>query len=105
MKTRTCPHCGYKYSIKDYVSRLLFKLLWSNWTCKNCNNLITFNVKRRLIIALTFGLWFIILSFVKELLNMTPIKWITLLIIFLAGSILIFTFDSFDRSEKTLNKK
>ena len=105
MKTRTCPHCGYKYSIKDYVTRLLFKLLWSNWTCKNCNNLITFNPNRRLFVALTFGIWLMILLFTKGLIPMTPIKYILFIIIFLSGSILIFTFDSFDRLEKKDDEK
>jgi len=105
MKTRTCPHCGYKYSIKEYVANLLFKLQWSNWNCKNCDKLITFNPNRRLLVALTFGIWLMILLFTKGLFTMTPIKYILFIIIFLTGSILIFTFDSFDRLEKKDDEK
>jgi CXXC-20-CXXC protein len=96
-KSRTCPACGYRYSVREYLSNLLFKILWSEWECPGCNNLITFNVKRRFIVAMIFGLWYMVLAFIRRALIMTPLLWVIYVTLFIAGSIIIFSFDSFDR--------
>jgi len=101
MNIRTCPHCNYKYSIAEYVKQILFKFVLSEWDCKNCHKKITFNFKRRVIVALAFGGLFIVLSvllsIIKEAIGMTPLRWIILLVIYLIGAIFIFTFDTFKK--------
>jgi len=103
MNIRTCPHCNYKYSIPEYVKQILFKFVFSEWDCKNCHKKITFNFKRRIIVALAFGglyiLLSILLSILKTHLDMTPIKWIGVVILYIIGSIFIFTFDTFKKAE------
>lgn len=103
MNIRTCPHCNYKYSIPEYVKQILLKVVFSEWDCKNCNKKITFNFKRRVIVALAFGGLYIVLfaliSIIKNAIGMNPFKWIILLAIYFIGSIFIFTFDTFKKVE------
>lgn len=73
MKFRTCPYCGYKYSRIEYVKKLLFKFIWSNWECPECKQEITFDDKRRVLIALSFGIWIFILSIVTHYFKMNLI--------------------------------
>jgi hypothetical protein len=98
MKTRRCPYCDYKYSFKDYVGTILFKLIWDKWNCKRCSGLITFNAGRRLILSLFYGVWIIIILTLKDRFVMTPFLWILLLLLFIAGAIMIFTFDTFEKA-------
>ncbi len=101
MKIRTCPYCNYKYSRYDYLKRLLFKVLWSEWNCHNCNQKITFEVKRRLNVGLSFGLWLAALSIVRSSFEMSWVLWIVYGIILLIGTFYIFTFDNFAKTRKT----
>ena len=102
MKIRSCPHCNYKYSIIEYISKILFKFIFSEWNCRNCNNKITFDSKRRVIVALCFGGFYIIifaiLEALKYVITMTPLVWIIMIIIFVIGSSFIFTFDNFKKA-------
>lgn len=103
MKIRTCPHCGYKYSISEYIQKVVFKVVFSEWGCRNCSKKITFDFGRRVLVALCFGGFYILLSifiaFLKNILEMTPLMWISLFIIYAVGSIFIFTFDTFKKAE------
>jgi CXXC-20-CXXC protein len=102
MNIRTCPHCDYQYSISEYVKKDLFKVVFSEWDCKNCNKRITFDFNRRVIVALCFGALYLILSLfltlLKNEIKMTPLMWIGLLVIYILGSIFIFTFDTFKKT-------
>jgi hypothetical protein len=98
MKTRMCPYCNYKYTFRDYFSTILFKLIWDEWNCKGCSNLITFNAGRRLILSLCFGVWVAIILALKDRFNPTPLVWILTVLLFIAGSILIFAFDTFKKA-------
>ncbi len=102
MKIRTCPHCNYKYSTGEYIKKILFKLVFSEWDCKNCGKKISFDFGRRVIVALCFGGLYILLSALISVLRaktgMTPLMWICLFVIYLAGSIFIFTFDTFKKA-------
>jgi CXXC-20-CXXC protein len=98
MKTRTCPYCNYKYSFGDYVSSLLFKLIWDEWNCKKCSNLITFNARRRLWVSLCFGVWIVIILSLKDRFIVTPLIWIFTILLLIGGSIMIFTFDTFEKA-------
>ena len=71
MKTRTCPHCNYKYSITEYWKQVLFKLVFSEWNCKNCSKKLTFNFTRRVFVALAFGSLYIALFSLKNVFVMT----------------------------------
>jgi CXXC-20-CXXC protein len=99
MDVRTCPHCNYKYSVPEYRNQVLFKFRFLEWNCKNCNKKLTFNFKRRVMVALTFvGIYVIFLS-LKNAIGMTPLKWAALLTIFIFGSFFISTFDTFKKAE------
>ena len=100
MKIRTCPHCGYKYSRIDYVKKLLFKFIWSKWGCLKCEQEITFDNKRRFFVAISFGLWLLILNIAKNYFSMDLILWLLFIVVLLLGSILIFTFDNFTKTNK-----
>ena len=101
MKTRTCPHCGYQYSRIDYIKKVYFKFSGNSWECLNCKQKITIDMKRRFLVAITFGLWFIILNTAKSYLDvdMDTLMWIIFVFIFLIGSIFIFTFDTFKKAD------
>ena len=46
MKARTCPHCGYKYTLTDHTKEY-FKLGEETFVCKNCNTDLAYIRKRR----------------------------------------------------------
>lgn len=52
MKARTCPNCGYQYSLKEYYKSIFFKTIGLNWDCKNCGSLLTINFGRRILIII-----------------------------------------------------
>ncbi len=52
LKPRTCPHCGYKYGVKNYFKLLFFKPIWKKWECHGCGTEIKFSVPHRIMIAL-----------------------------------------------------
>ena len=99
MNIRTCPHCNYKYSISEYKNQILFKFRFLEWNCKNCNKKLTFNFKRRVIVALTFVGVIVILFALKNAIGMTPLRWAALLTIYIIGSFFIFAFDAFIKAE------
>jgi len=103
MNIRTCPHCNYKYSIAEYIKQVLFKFVYSEWDCRNCHKKITFNSKRRMNVALTFGGLYILLSalisIIKDTIGMSPVRWTILLAFYLIVSIFIFTFDTFKKAD------
>ena len=99
MNTRTCPHCNYKYSIPEYRNQILFRYRFLEWNCKNCNKKLTFNFKRRVIVALAFGSLYVALFSLKNTIGMTPLRWAALLTIYIIGSFYIFTFDTFKKAE------
>jgi hypothetical protein len=103
MKIRTCPHCGYKYPISEYVKKIVFKIVFSEWDCPRCSQKITFDFGRRVKVALCFGGLYILLSllssFLKNRFGITPLMWIVLIVFFIIGTIFIFTFDTFRKVE------
>ena len=99
MKSRTCPHCNYKYSISEYRKQVLLKFVFSEWNCKNCNKKLTFNFTRRVIVALAFGSLLVALLSLQNAIQMTPLRWASLFIIYIIGSFFIFTFDTFKKTE------
>jgi CXXC-20-CXXC protein len=99
MNIRTCPHCNYKYSVPEYRNQVLFKFRFLEWNCKNCNKKLTFNFKRRVLVALTFVGIYVILFALKNAIGMTPLRWATLLTIYIFGLFFIFVFDAFQKAE------
>lgn len=100
MKIRTCPHCGYQYSRIDYVKKLFFKFIWSKWSCLKCGQEITFDIKRRFFVAISFALWLLTVNIVKNYFTMDLILWVLVVIILSLGSLFIFTFDNFTKTHK-----
>jgi hypothetical protein len=99
MKTRTCPHCNYKYSIPEYINYIFSKFRFLEWNCKNCNKKITIDLKRRFLVGLTFvGLYAALFS-LKNAIGMTPLRWAVLFTIYVIGSFFFFTFDTFKKAE------
>ncbi len=99
MKSRTCPYCNYKYSVTEYRKQVLFKLVFSEWNCKNCNKKLTFNYARRVIVALAFGSLLVALLSLQNAMQITPLRWAALFIIYIIASFFIFTFDTFKKAE------
>jgi rubredoxin len=103
MKIRTCPLCGYQYSLYEYVGKVIFKIVDSEWNCPVCKKKITFDFSRRVIVALCCGAFYIIISLLISVLNdvlgMSPLIWIAVLSIYLIFSIFIFTFDTFKKAD------
>ena len=50
MHRRTCPHCGKRYSVAEYYSRVLFRNKDAGWRCSSCNTLLTFDTNRRILL-------------------------------------------------------
>jgi len=99
MNIRTCPHCNYKYSVPEYRNQVLFRFRFLEWNCKNCNKKLTFNFKRRAMVALPFVGIYLILFALKNVIGMTPFRWAALLTIYIFGSFFIFAFDAFKKAE------
>ena len=102
MEVRTCPHCNYKYSISNYFKKLFFKFVWSKWDCPNCSEKITFDFKRRILVALGSGVWLIAIFLLKSQVVIN-LYWLIVLVLLLSfGVMLLFTFDTFKKPEKSV---
>ncbi len=51
MKARTCPNCGYKYTLNDHRKEF-FKLGEQTFVCKNCDTPLSYNKKRMIFIGI-----------------------------------------------------
>ena len=52
---RTCPECGYQFSLLLFVKRYIMKFGFPKWTCPNCQKFIKYNyTKSNLIGAIAF---------------------------------------------------
>jgi len=43
MRARTCPSCGYRYSIGKYYRKIMFNFSDSCWQCEKCGSTLTYN--------------------------------------------------------------
>ncbi len=100
MKVRTCAHCGYKYSRIEYVKRLSFKTIWSEWNCPNCEKKITFDNMRRLLLAFILGVWVFLLSITSSYISLNFMGVVLYLAALFLGTMFIFTFDKFIKADK-----
>ena len=99
MEIRTCPNCGYKHSFKVYLKKMFFKFIDSKWSCINCQSVLSFNFKRRILLAaialIPFGFTPIILEILNNLNIRTGFSWIIIFFIFTIWSILVYIFDTY----------
>ncbi|MGB7843503.1 MAG: hypothetical protein WBL21_11970 [Salinimicrobium sp.] len=51
MNYRTCPHCHYKFSVKEYLKNPFFKGVYSQWGCVNCGTCLSIDIKRRWLVS------------------------------------------------------
>jgi CXXC-20-CXXC protein len=105
MKIRTCPSCGYKYPLKVYYRKLIFKFIDSKWYCENCNSVLTFNFGRRILVILIAMLPVLIYNLIRtawsEHLYMP--KWLSYIILGMVTFIwvlIIAGFDTFSEVDK-----
>lgn len=75
------------------MKKLTFKFLWSKWNCPDCGEKLTFDIERRLLVALCFGIWVFIMQFSVRFFDITPMIGIFIVLIFLIGGLFIFSFD------------
>lgn len=68
-KPRTCPHCGYQYSVKDYFKSVFFKPIWEKWECDQCGTEIKFSLPRRLTVAFFQALVLLLLFVFRDTLH------------------------------------
>ncbi len=98
MNARTCPHCQYQYRPKAYFSNLLFKSLGDSWSCPNCGAELRFDRRRRLLVALGFSLWLLVLLLIKSYFGLTGAENLWLLPLLPFG-MLFYLLDRFQSSE------
>jgi hypothetical protein len=75
------------------MKKLTFKYLWSRWNCPNCGEKLTFDIERRLVVALCFGIWVFAMPFLVRFFDITPMIEIFSVLILLIGGLYIFSFD------------
>lgn len=82
MNVRTCPDCSYKYPYGKYFKDLFFK-----W----------FYLKRRMVVAMGFGVWLALTFNFFHFTAMNLIWKIVLILFFAVGPLLIFSLDTFKK--------
>ncbi|HPX04374.1 MAG TPA: hypothetical protein PLC17_00440 [Tenuifilaceae bacterium] len=93
MKARTCPKCGYKHPALDYVRTALFSPKPNNWHCPECNESLTFNRKRRMVISMSpMVLVTILVSMGSEIKSILDINFFAFFLIVIALMALLFSF-------------
>jgi len=105
MKTRTCPNCGYKYPLRIYYTKFIFRFVDSRWDCVKCNSLLTFNFGRRLLVILIAMLPVIAWSLFSPDWNLhlyIPgwLSYILLGVVTLSWAMFVSGFDTFSLVEK-----
>lgn len=93
MKARICPKCGYKHPALDYVKTAIFSTDANNWHCPKCNEALTFNRKRRMVIAMSpMVLVTILVSMGSEIKSILDINFFAFFLIVIALMALLFSF-------------
>jgi CXXC-20-CXXC protein len=99
MESRTCPYCNYKYSRLGYVKKLTFKAIWSKWKCPQCENKITFDTKRRVVVAGISAVWILIVNLARRFFETEQDFWIIYFILLFGGVMYICGYDKFVKAK------
>ncbi len=103
MKSRTCPNCGYKYSLSLHLKKHFLQNVYSTWECENCGTKLTVDAKRR-ILLLVIGIipiaaLPILADFFMGYYLGRPFSWTFSVVLVIIWATFIFTLDHFCLAE------
>ena len=99
MQPRTCPNCGYKYSIGQYLRKAASADLWTEWTCPNCGTSLRVEKSGRRRLAITNAALFLVLFLLRYYLDLPVAVYMGFLFLLIFGTIFLFTQDHFVRAD------
>ena len=105
MKIRTCPNCGYRYPLKVYYRKFIFKFVDSRWNCEKCNSVLTFSFGRRMLVILIALLPILLYTVLNpdrgEYLHLPAwLKYTLFIVVTLIWAFIISGFDTFSVVKK-----
>jgi len=100
MSTRQCPKCGRVYSASEFYKKLFFKPVWAKWTCESCGTELTFDKKRRVILAVIKVLWLYVLFLLKDVYKDNWLWYGFLMVLLIAVFVLLSLFNKFEEVKK-----
>ncbi len=100
MKSRTCPNCGYKYSLSEYYRKVIFNFSGSTWNCSKCGSELAVNSGKRLILIAVgilpiFFNYFIVEGIMSYLQVSIVLGWIVFGVTFLLWYFFVTSFEGF----------
>lgn len=95
MNYRECPNCHYKYSIKEYRKKLLYKSIWQNWKCEKCGMLIKFDLKRRIVGSLILVATLLGVFQLRDCFNSRLVYFLVAIAIMVIVYFILILFDKF----------
>lgn len=103
MEARTCPNCGYKYSVAEYLKKPFLKGIYSQWHCTSCRTNLTSVEKRRWYLSF-IGVFPVVLTpYIAEWLLSagfsTAISWTSAIFILAFWTFFIFSFEKFELAQ------
>ena len=103
MKSRTCPNCGYKYSLGLHLKKHFLQNVYSTWECENCGTSLTVDAKRRILLlvigVIPIAALPILADFFMGYYLGRPFSWIFSVVLVLIWATFIFTLDHFCLAE------
>lgn len=94
---RTCPECGYQFSLLLFVKRYVLKFGFPKWTCPSCHKFIKYNyTKSNLIGAVGFIVCILFVQTLKSKIGL-DLPTFTFLIPYLFFMLVQLNFDKFEQ--------
>ncbi|HYX07039.1 MAG TPA: hypothetical protein VE912_09940 [Bacteroidales bacterium] len=100
MKSRTCPRCGYTYSLREYYSELFLKHPKSDWKCKQCRTSISFDHSWRKSITMYSMIVIMLLPVLIFIFDTTLLPSLILIFFDMLFAIFLFSFDRLSYPEE-----
>ena len=103
MEARTCPKCGHKYSVAEYLKKPFLKGIYSQWNCTSCRTKLTSVEKRRWYLSFIGIFPVVLIPYVAEWLLSagfsTATSWTSAIFILTFWTLFIFSFEKFELAQ------
>ena len=92
---RKCPHCGYRYPLKKYITTVFLKTYGQSWGCDNCGKPVKLHSGRHTLVIGLQAIWLMAILMVKNDFFEGIMWFLVFLVVLLIGLFCISLLDTF----------